>query len=255
MERVGWEGNGQDTAPFLFRQVSAENLLEVRVKITAQTRGSWSSAGLLVRAAGPLDDNAANDNFVSAHSFRIGTAGNPNNALQISNVIGGAEGETNVGLTEANLMFLRMVNHGNGSFEIFSSSDGTNWTTRGEIANDALASGMLEVGLWAGNYGTGGTTGTTQFDWAEIITGVPAGDYNEDGLIDSADYTLWRDTMGQSVTKWQAPTVTAMAWSPRRITPFGSKTSGVRFPSSTEREAWPLCPSPVASCWCHSESS
>jgi glucose/arabinose dehydrogenase len=200
-ERVGWEGNGADTAPFLFREVNAENLLEVRLKITAQTRTSWSSAGLLVRAAGALDDDAANDNFISAHSFRIGTAGNPTNLLQISNVIGGAEGETNVGLSEADLMFLRMVNHGNGNFEIFTSTNGTAWTSRGEVVSEALASGMLEVGLWAGNYG-GGTTGSTQFDWAEIITGVPAGDFNEDGIIDAADYTVWRDTLGQTVTKW-----------------------------------------------------
>jgi hypothetical protein len=34
------------------------------------------------------------------------------------------------------------------------------------------------------------------------MLGVPAGDYNEDGAIDAADYVVWRDTQNQSVTAW-----------------------------------------------------
>ena len=70
MEPVGWGGGNTDNAPFLFREVEAENLLEVRVKISNQSRGNWSSAGILVRAAGALDNDASNDNFLTAHSFR-----------------------------------------------------------------------------------------------------------------------------------------------------------------------------------------
>jgi hypothetical protein len=29
---------------------------------------------------------------------------------------------------------------------------------------------------------------------------LPEGDYNEDGTVDAADYTLWRDTLGQEPT-------------------------------------------------------
>ena len=65
-----------------------------------------------------------------------------------------------------------------------------------------LASGLLEVGPWAGSYGGGITTGNAQFDWAQIIVGVPAGDFNNDGAIDAADYTVWRDTLGSNVTAW-----------------------------------------------------
>jgi hypothetical protein len=32
--------------------------------------------------------------------------------------------------------------------------------------------------------------------------GVPAGDFNEDGEIDAADYIVWRKQMGQQVTAW-----------------------------------------------------
>jgi glucose/arabinose dehydrogenase len=36
---------------------------------------------------------------------------------------------------------------------------------------------------------------------------LPEGDYNEDGTVDAADYTLWRDTMGQSVLTKPSPSV------------------------------------------------
>ena len=118
----------------------------------------------------------------------------------------GAEAESNFGAgSAAALAYLRLVSLGLGEFEVFSSSDGINWISRTKVTNAALASGILEVGLWAGCY-TGGnavcTAGTTRFESAEIILGVPAGDYNEDGTIDAADYVLWRDTNGQAVTAW-----------------------------------------------------
>jgi endoglucanase len=38
-------------------------------------------------------------------------------------------------------------------------------------------------------------------DMIDALTGVlaPTGDYNGDGVVDAADYTVWRDTLGQSV--------------------------------------------------------
>ncbi len=196
MEPVGWQGNGEDTAPFLYREIPAENLAEVRVKISSQTQGNWSSAGILVRAAGPLDDDPSNDNYLSAHSFQGDIK------LQTSNVIGGSEDEGGVAVSVDDLQFLRLVNNGNGKFEIFTSPDGDNWTSRTVVTNEALASGMLEVGLWAGSYGGGISNGDAQFDWAEIILGVPAGDYNENGIVDAADYTVWRDSLGLAVENW-----------------------------------------------------
>jgi hypothetical protein len=35
---------------------------------------------------------------------------------------------------------------------------------------------------------------------AHVVTALLAGDYNGDGIVDAADYTVWRDTFGQSVT-------------------------------------------------------
>jgi hypothetical protein len=34
------------------------------------------------------------------------------------------------------------------------------------------------------------------------VLGVPAGDFNEDGRIDAADYIVWRKQMGQPLTAW-----------------------------------------------------
>ena len=172
------------------------------MKISNQSRGNWSSAGVLVRAAGALDNDASNDNFLTAHSFRTNSGGDLANTVQLANVIGGSEGETNVPVSEADLAYLRLVHHGNGEFEVFSSTDGNNWVSRNEVVNAELASGLLEVGLWAGSYGGGINTGNAQFDWAQIIVGVPAGDFNNDGAINAADYTVWRDTAGSNVTAW-----------------------------------------------------
>ena len=55
----------------------------------------------------------------------------------------------------------------------------------------------------------GGYIRTSHFvDWIESVTGIFAGqaaidllgDFNFDGISDSADYTIWRDSYGQSVT-------------------------------------------------------
>jgi len=200
LEPVGWQGNGADNGPFLHREVNAESLVEVRVRIQSQSTGNWSSAGILVRADGPLDNDTANDNYLSAHAFRpSGT----NNNVQISNVAGGSESENTIPVASSqDLTHLRLVNLGNGMFEIFSSPDGTQWISRQTVTNAALASGLLEVGVWAGTYTGGVTTGSARFDWAEILLGVPAGDFNEDGEINTADYIVWRKQLGQQVTAW-----------------------------------------------------
>jgi hypothetical protein len=200
LEPVGWQGNGADNGPFLHREIDAESLVEVRVRIQSQSTGNWSSAGILVRADGQLDDDDSNDNFLSAHAFRpSGT----NNNVQVSNVIDGAEAESTIPVDgSGDLTHLRLVNRGNGMFEVFSSPDGVFWTSRQTVTNDALATGLLEVGVWAGTYGGGVTTGSARFDWAEIVLGVPAGDFNEDGVIDAADYVVWRKSVGQPVVAW-----------------------------------------------------
>ena len=171
MQPVGWEGGGADTAPFLYRTVDASNLLDVRVKISSQTTGNWSNAGIMIRVPGAIDHDGSNDNFLSALSFRTSPTAN---TATLSNVVNGVEGENDTNVASAaDINYLRLLNEGNGKYEFFTSSDGTTWISRQVTVNPALASGSLEVGVWSGSYSGGITTGNTQFDWAQIILGVP----------------------------------------------------------------------------------
>ena len=43
------------------------------------------------------------------------------------------------------------------------------------------------------------------------FTVVLPGDYNDNNVVDAADYAVWRATLGQSVPTAQAPTAAAMA--------------------------------------------
>jgi hypothetical protein len=48
-------------------------------------------------------------------------------------------------------------------------------------------------------YWSSGGGGGFSYDRAEPPTPATAGDYNGDGAVDAADYTVWRDTLGQEV--------------------------------------------------------
>jgi lysozyme len=57
---------------------------------------------------------------------------------------------------------------------------------------------------WTGNVGGINPVDRNVFmgemaDLAEYVVGFDQGDYNQNGVIDAADYTLWRNTMGQNV--------------------------------------------------------
>jgi hypothetical protein len=79
---VGWEG-GRSTAPFLWTTVPGNQDFTATIKITAQTSGFWSAAGLIARAAnsptppgpsGGSPDLNADENFVTATTFRTDAA-------------------------------------------------------------------------------------------------------------------------------------------------------------------------------------
>jgi lysozyme len=57
---------------------------------------------------------------------------------------------------------------------------------------------------WTGNVGGINPVDRNAFagelaDLAQYIVGFEQGDYNENGVVDAADYTSWRNTMGQNV--------------------------------------------------------
>ncbi len=73
--------------------------------------------------------------------------------------------------------------------------------TTGPNGYDSLRIGSPSGVSSAGN----GLYGGVFFDnisltLVDVVAGPPTGDYNGDGFVDAADYTIWRDTLGTVVT-------------------------------------------------------
>jgi hypothetical protein len=170
---VGFGGGGTTTAPALVREVNADLFREARVRVTTQTAGQWSQAGILVRAPGPINTVGANDNFFTYGGFRSGGTdfGGDGIAATTQNVNNGAEAELNAdAATEADIQYLRVVHLGTGDFETYTSPDNSIWTLRQTILNTGLATGNIEVGLWGGTFAGSAIVGgaSVAFDYIEI---------------------------------------------------------------------------------------
>ncbi|WP_145284274.1 glycoside hydrolase family 113 [Pirellulimonas nuda] len=69
-----------------------------------------------------------------------------------------------------------------------------------------LSSGIASANLHLGFAGSFSGTATIFVDRIALTDTsfvAPNGDYNGDGVVDAADYTLWRDSLGQNVTAGQ----------------------------------------------------
>ena len=120
---MGWEGT-RSSAPFLFTNVPAGQDFTATVKITSQTSGQWSAAGLIARAANSPTPpgtaaNHTDENFVTSTTFRTDAA-NPNegNTLQKKIEAGASERQQ-----------LCNQRHGHGA-AADSCADGTRWRRR-----------------------------------------------------------------------------------------------------------------------------
>ncbi|MCH2117922.1 MAG: hypothetical protein MK161_09525 [Pirellulales bacterium] len=63
------------------------------------------------------------------------------------------------------------------------------------IADNITGSGLTLAGANAANFQVDAVGGTLIL--TSLFTGLP-GDYNEDGVVDAADYTVWADSVGQA---------------------------------------------------------
>lgn len=173
MDAVAWE-NSNDQGPLLFREVPEANLVSVRAKISAQTAGLWSQAGVIVRAPNPIDAAAGQENWQTSWSFRAPAAGpfqHQSNAVTL-----GAEAEVNDGgLSAAALQYMRLDRIGPGQFQAFRGSGPNDasitWTPHddGPQTNANLAGINLQVGAAAGAIGALANA-QVAFDWIEIMT-------------------------------------------------------------------------------------
>ena len=166
LNAVGVEAEGV-TGPLQFVNIDAAVPFSARVKISTQANGFWSLAGLIVRKPQALGSGA--ERHVQSTSFRPGGDGFGTGwAYQSTGWNGTSEQEVNAAVTvEEALSHLRVDNLGGGSFQMYSSSDGLVWINRGVQTVAELATGPLEVGLYAGAIGDL-PDATVAYDWFEV---------------------------------------------------------------------------------------
>jgi len=175
LDNVGWE-NDNDTGPLLYREVNETDFVSVKAKISAQTTGFWSQAGVIVRAPNPIDAATGQENWQSAWSFRPSS---DNLTFQANADTLGVEAELNeVVPSVSDLNYMRLDNMGGGTFQAYRGSgpdDAIVWTpmTVNDVAtpqtNANLSGVNLQVGVAGGALGA--LTGAAAlFDWVEIET-------------------------------------------------------------------------------------
>ncbi len=85
------------------------------------------------------------------------------------------------------------------SKSINQQTSGLQWVSLGSLSVDA---GPLLVRLDAAA-STGAQFSLVLADAVRVVLtapAIPSGDYNQDGFVDAADYSVWRDQVGESVT-------------------------------------------------------
>ncbi|MFO0788623.1 MAG: PEP-CTERM sorting domain-containing protein [Pirellulales bacterium] len=91
---------------------------------------------------------------------------------------------------------------GNGSGNGWEQAGGSSATAIGEsyLTGNSAVGANANIGL-GGAFNVGGAQDLI-FEYGAILsTGAhPTGDYNDNGVVDAADYALWRDKLGQNVT-------------------------------------------------------
>jgi hypothetical protein len=198
---MGWEG-GRSTAPFLFTNVPAGQDFTASVKISAQTSGQWSAAGIIARAANSptppgVGADHTDENFVTATTFRT-NAGIPDVGTTLNKRIenGAQVNDTQINVNNPSNVpnpvpppdtvsvplnplptYVRLERVGGGTaYRTWVSSDGTNWQFQSRViptAGNPLADPVvpMQVGLSYMNFGT--LAGTTQFDDFVLDTYAP----------------------------------------------------------------------------------
>jgi hypothetical protein len=178
---MGWEG-GRSTAPFLHTPVPAGMDFTATVRVTAQTSGQWSAAGLIARAANSptppgIGADHTDENFATMTTFRTDAA-NPNegNTLMKRITAGAQAQDNNIAINAATpvgndplpqVLKLERVGGGTAYRGWVSLDGGATFQFQSRItppAGNALRDPAvgLQVGLVYQNFGT--LAGTAQFD-------------------------------------------------------------------------------------------
>jgi hypothetical protein len=177
-DNVAWENNN-DTGPILYREVPEAQFVSVRAKISAQTAGFWSQAGVIARVPNPIDLAAGQENWATSWSFRAPAEGPF--VHQANMVTLGVEQEGNDGnLTANDLQFVRLDNLGDGSFQAYRGTgpdDAIVWSPQileatmepQPLTNANMVGQNLQIGVAGGAIGALAGA-SVLFDWVEIVT-------------------------------------------------------------------------------------
>jgi autotransporter-associated beta strand protein len=130
------------------------------------------------------------------------------------------------------------------SADLFLSSGATlqlNFTGNPDVIDSFFINGVEQYqGIW-GPIGSGAEFTTALLTGAgrlQVMTGPLAGDFNDDGSIDAADYVLWRKNFGSPFTQTDYNN-----WRKN----FASPSAG-NSPAAMSSDAWSTIPEPASAC-------
>jgi hypothetical protein len=182
---VGWEAafDGSpawNNAPFLFRDVAAEQDFDATIKIDSQTGGNWSHAALIARRKGPTvgvdagESLDPDESFLTIGSFPMSSNSNPSGVLA-QNIVNAVE--TGYPLVPSATLgvfplWLRLSKRG-AEFTSQSSADGVNWISHHLLINPELntAGETVEIGFSYMQFGAATVrpvAGATSLDFFEL---------------------------------------------------------------------------------------
>jgi hypothetical protein len=183
---VGWEG-GRSSAPMLYTPVAGNQDFTATIKVSTQTSGFWSAAGLVARAAnsptppGTGTDNA-DENFVTMTTFRTDAALPDEGNTLMKRVENGAQLQDNnfpiinPGAEPLPLWIRLEKVNGGSTYRGWASTDGVNYQFQSRVTpsvGNAMADGSTEVQVGIVYQNFGGSAGTTVFDDFHLETYDP----------------------------------------------------------------------------------
>jgi hypothetical protein len=122
-----------------------------------------------------------------------------------SRVINGASAANSSGPNGQTLpMWLRLKRVGN-LFTASYSYDGENWNdfaTASVTMNADVSVGLAVTSRLSSTLNRAAFDQVVAPGWVSVVAPSNPGDYNLDGTVNAADYTVWRNSLGQEVSKY-----------------------------------------------------
>ena len=112
-------------------------------------------------------------------------------------------------------------------------------TTYNVAVSGMTANGTVIASLLAGvahDAANNPSLASTSTDNTVTFSSLPLGDYNQDGTVNAADYTVWRDILAQTSQHLRVQTVVATASWTKLITKSGRRISDRRCPAAGRQQ-------------------